>query len=573
MEKLRDKPVSKEELDRAKRNVLASVLSSNQTAQSVASRMARDTIGMHDPDYLDKYAQRIQSVTAEQLQQAAQRFLQNDQLITVKLLPLDGHQPEPMTRPAAAADAKAMKQEPVHIDNATKLDDMREYLAQSQDHSHPVEVDEPVQFKLDNGLRVIVQRSTVVPAVSMQMYWKGGLLGDKPGEEGAANAMASMLKRGTENYTADELSKAVEDLGASLGAGAGNNTTFVSASSLSEDWPKMMELMGEITLRPTFPKEEWQRIQPRLLAAIDRQTDSWYGELSTTFRDVYFDGHPWSQSPLGRKQVVAALTPKALREFHDSHLGAHNAVLAVVGDVDPQQVRQEAQRVFGEMPGERQQAFHAEKFSPAPSSAHQKQTRKPVAAVTIALGPTVDRANKDYATLRVLSRVFSNFPSGWLEQELRGRSGGLVYAAWAGNVTGLIPGYFQITFNTSPDNAAEALRRTMQLIERAKTGEISDEMLQRAKAKVLSTEFLGRQSNGDRAMQAALDELYGADDLQGEQFRQRVKAMTADEVQAAAARYLNDPVVLVLTQQPIAKDVLESAFHGKAPATTQPAGQ
>ncbi|MFW6059694.1 MAG: M16 family metallopeptidase [Phycisphaeraceae bacterium] len=572
VKKLHEEPVSEAELKRAKRNVLANVLGGSQSAQAVASRLARDTIGMRDPDYLDKYAQRIQSVTAEQLQHAAQRFLQGDRLITIRLLPLEGQQPEPLTRPEAPDNTDDLPREPVHIDNAAKLDDMRTHLAESDATSEAVEVDEPVQFTLDNGLRVIVQRSTVVPAVAMQIYWKGGLLGETPGQEGVANAMATMLRRGTENYTADELARAVEDLGASLGASAGNNTTYARADALSEDWPRVLELLGEIVLRPTFPEDEWQRIQPRLLAAIDRQTDSWFGELSKSFRETYFGEHPWSQTPLGRTEVVQALTPEALRDYHAQQLGAQDAVLAVVGDVQPDEVRKQVEQVFGEMPGERPRAFDAESPSPADIELHQAQTQKPVTAVMIGFGPTVDRAHDDYAALAVLSRVFSNFPSGWLERELRGREGGLAYAAWAQHVTGLVPGYFSIAFNTSPDSAAEALDRTMRLVERARAGEIDDEMLARAKAKVLSNEFLGRQSNGDRATGAALDELYGAGDLEGEQFRRTVQALTVADVQAAARRYLNDPVAVVLSQQSIEEDTLHAALDGEeASSATQPA--
>ena len=568
VEKLRDEMVSNEELERAKRNVLADVLSGSQTAQGVASRMARDTIGMDDPDYLDKYARRIQSVTAEQLQQAARRFLTEDRLITVKLLPLgQDQQPTPMTRPAPPENAGELSRRSVRIDNGAKLEAMQENLNASDGSSAPIEVAEPVHFTLDNGLRVIVQRSTVVPSVSMQLYWKGGLLGEQRGEEGTANAVASMLKRGTENFTADELARAVEDLGASLGAGAGNNTTFVRGRALAEDWPRVMELMGEILLRPTFPENEWRKMQPRLLAAIDRQADSWYGELNQHFRETYFGDHPWSQTPAGRKSVIQSLTPKQMQRYHTARLGAQQAVLAVAGDVDPDAVRREAQRVFGALPSQRDAAFEVKAPQPKKQGIDQQQTQKPVTAVTIGLGPTVDRAHADYAELRVLSRLFSNFPSGWLERELRGAGRGLVYAAWAQHITGLAPGYFNITFNTSPDNAVEALQRTSSLIDRALSGDIDQQMMDRATAKVLSSEFLGRQSNSDRAMQAALDELYGAADVTGEQFLAEVRQMSAADVQRAAKAHLREPVVVVMTHQPLDDAALRAAIESGASAT------
>jgi len=571
--------VSKTELARAQRMVIADVVKSNQGVQRIGSRMARDTIAMSDPDYLAKYAERIKQVTAGQLQTAAEELLTRDRLITVKLLPAtEAHPVTDLSEPDSADDDPASETaqanatddaRSVTLDNTRLLDELAANLRNDEGAERTFEVGKPKDYALDNGLRLIVQRSTVVPAVSMNMYWLGGLLGDEPGQEGLANAMARMMPRGTQQYSADELATQIESLGANLTAGAGNNTTYVQASALEEDWQRVMGLMADVVLRPTFPKDEWARMKPRIRAAIDRQTDSWSGELRTHFRETYFPGHPWSQTPKGRSSVIENLTPEDLAKHHRSHLAAGRLVLAVVGDVDPEAVKARVQALFQEMPTKAGASFNP----PTPQMPNpklvQKATDKPVAAAQIGFGPGLKRNSASYPAMRVLANVLSDFPSGWLEAQLRGEGGGLAYAVGAYVQTGMVPGYFTVLFNSSPEATPQALRKTMATIRRVQQTTVSEGDLQRAKAKTLTSEFLGRQTNSQRATNMALDELYGVRDPQGERFIEQVKSVDAKTIKRVANRYLHNPVAVVLSQTAIERARLESAMNGEA--ATQPA--
>ena len=569
--RLRDEPVSAEELARAKRKVLADIAQSNQTAQEVASTLAWEIISLGEPGYTKRYAQAVQSLSAEQLQATAERVLRDDHLITVQLLPKPaGYQDDGALtkRQPPPVDPATLEQETVVLDNDALIRKMNENLAQSAGDAGVVAVEKPVYQTLDNGMKLIVQRSTLVPAVSMQLYWPGGLLSDEPGREGVANAVASMLTRGTTSRSAKQIAVEVEDLGATLGATAGNNTAYIQSTALTDDWPKVMALLADITINPSFDSDEWNRLRPRLLAAIDRASESWIGELRMAFREEYFGAHPWSQLPTGRRNVVESLTPDDLRAFHEAHLGASEAVLSVVGDVDPKRVLDEANKLFAEMPAE-----PGGKSAPADPQATQARvvqvvTSKPATAFYIGLGPGLRRSDPDYTALQVLTTVISDFPAGWLEQELRGRGPGLVYSASASAVTGLVPGYTGIVFNTSAPQAVEALTRTMSVIRRAQAGEFTPQDISRAKAKVLTQEFFSKQSLSDRAMSIALDEVYGLDP-DPEQFLKEVQAVDAQALTRVAKKYLNEPVVVILTNEPLDDNALEAAVSGQEEAQSQ----
>ncbi len=573
--KLRDQPVTQAELDRAKRKVLADIAQNNQTAQGVAATLAWEVISLGEPGYLKRYADAVQSLTAESLQATAQRFLTDDRLITIELLPRQegqGADPALTKRQPPPIDPASVEHQIVELDNDTLIRRLNKNLESSSDTTSGIEVDSPVMFELDNGLKLIVQRTTVVPAVAMQVYWTGGLLADEPGHQGVGNAVASMLARGTKSRSADQIAEAVEDLGATLYATAGYNTAYAQATSLKDDWPVVFEMLADVVINPAFDSQEWDKLRPRLLAAIDRDGETQGGELRQAFRREYFGDHPWSTVPLGRREVVEALTADGLREYHRAHMGASQAVLSVVGDVDPQAVYEAAQKMFGPLPVKSGRVFEPLVPADPESRIVQVSTSKSAAAFYIGFGPGVKRADEDYPALSVLLNIMSDFPAGWLEQELRGRGPGLVYSVGASTWSGIVPGYIAVRFNTSPPQAVEALFRTISVVDRAKSGDFSDADIDRAKAKLLTREFFGKQSLSDRAMLNALDEMYDLDDPGSAKFLKAVAKTDAKALKRVAVKYLVNPVIVILTDTPLDDAQLKAAASGQAPPPA-PAGE
>lgn len=551
--------VTPEELARAKRLQMAGLVYRSQTAQGLASRMARDLIGMGDPDYSSRYVEAIESLTAQDLQNAARAMLADERLMTITLLPRTSSEATaPLTRPADPQ--VTFSSEPVNLDNAAIATRYAQLRPSARQQNSAIVLEPLRRYVLSNGLRVLIRRSTQIPAVSIQMYQLGGLLGETPGQEGVANATAAMLMRGTTTRSAQEIATQIEDLGATIDPACGNNTFYVSALALRDDWKAVLDLMADVTLNPSFPQDEWSRMQSRLLAAIERQNDSWGNELRSRFRMAYFGpDYPWSQTPLGRREVVASLTPEKLAEYHFDRLSASQSVVVIVGDVNPQEALAEVAKHFGQMPTHARVPFEVHLPPEPQAGVYEYNTRKPMVAVQFGYGPGPDRKHPDFAGMAVLSKVLSNFPTGWLEQELRGRGPGLVYAVGAGQVSGIVPGYLTALFNTQATTAVEAVERSAKVIARLRETEVDQQTLERAKAAVLTSEFMSKQSNGDLATDAALNELYELGDDASRQFEMQVRNMTAGYLQHVARKYLQRPVVVVISNQPLDGDKLIQA--------------
>ena len=552
LQRVIDQGITPDELARAKRQTQVAVIMSGQTANGLAGRLAGDMIAMGDPDYLNTYLRAIESIMATDVQRVARHYLQAQRQMQITLLPKPQGQSMPrLTRPTDEVALDTLPHKPVQLDNA-KLVERFEQRPTGGDVTSANVIREPVQMHtLGNGLRVILGRDTRLPIVAIQFFHVGGLLADAPGREGIAYATAEMLIKGTTTRSALQIANELDNLGASLDLAAGNNTWFARGVCLKDDWMRLLQIKADVILNPAFAADEWQRLQPRLLASIDRQNDSWSGELRLRFLQTYYPGHPWSVTPLGRREVVAELTSDDLRLFHHEHLDASQAALAIVGDIDPAVALAEVEKWLTPLPSRAIKQMMLRQPGQVESRVISHSTRKPVAAVQIGFGPGIQRTDDDYAAMQVVARVLSSFPTGWLDKALRGDGPGLVYAVGAGQATGLIPGYLSVLFNSSPAQVPMALQRVDEVIERLRREPIGEVDLQRAKAALLTDEFTGKQTIADLAGDAALNTVYGLPLDDSRLLLDKVEKLTAAAIQTVVQRRFASKVTVILSHEPV----------------------
>lgn len=540
--------VSDEELRRAKNKTIAEVVYAVQTAEEAADRLATDFIYTGDPDYVKNYAQAVEKISSEQVRAAAKKFLQPEGMMSVQLSPGElTHEGErPADSPRGLVLAEGPETETLSLDNSQLIEKFNSVQSvatgKSSLRSSPTRL-----HKLPNGLRVLVQSDNRIPIAAIQWVQLGGLLGEEAGREGVANAASTLFLKGAGSRTADQIAGQLELMGAQMGASAGNATTSVTAQCLAKDWKSVLELTADVVLRPTFPADEWAQVQPRLLAAIDSQNDVWYTQLRSALREAYFGRHPWSQSPLGRRSVVEALTVEQMSEFHSKRLGANQAVLAVFGDVDESQVLAEVARLFGDMPASPSVPFQPPAYVRSKTGYVHVETSKPTPAVVIGYGPGVAVTDEDYQAMQVMNSVMSSFPVGWLDQALRGEGQGLVYAVGAGVFSGPIPGYWSVLFNTQNETINPAMEKAVKVVDRIRNEIVDEPTLARARQAVLVDEAFSRQAPAQRATAAALDELYGLGFNHAEKSIDQIRQVTAQDIHRVARKYIQDPVGIILS--------------------------
>ncbi len=505
--RLREELIGPEELAKAKKQKAAELVFGRQTVQQAAESLGRNYITAADPLFDKTYVENIQKVTAEQVRDAARRYLLPQRLNRVTITP-----------PGVAAKAEAAK-------NKTADSAIR-------------------SVKLPNGLRVLLRRDTRLPLVNIQAFALGGSLVDDEQTAGRASLVGAMLDMGTADHTAQQIAEYFDSIGGQLAMSAGRFTVFGSATTLKADFPQAAALFAECITRPTFPASEYAKVQQLALGAIARRADDPHQEISELFADALPAASPYHLMPGGKTETVKKLTAADLQAFHAKYFVPNNMAVSVFGDIDPEEALTLVTKLFGNLkpdPNFAPLSFDRSNAIEKTVLRH-KQIGKQTAMVLVGYPAPGILQKEDYAAMTLLGAVMAgyHYPGGWLHNELRGE--GLVYFVHASQMTGPAPGFFEIIAQTRPDKLDEVLGRIENNVVRAKEGKISEDEFRTAKQRVIALHAQENTTVASQAQQALLDELYGLGYDFNKTFDARMEAVQLKDLAAVARKYFGNRV-------------------------------
>jgi len=502
-------------LERAKAQASASRVYADQTAEQQASRNAEDFLNSGSIDFTAAYTAHIQNVTVDDVKAMAQKYIQRDRMITTAVLP-EGAK-DPFGGPAG------------HEQTAL---------------SAPV-VNKTV---LKNGLTVLISRNPAAPLASFNLYTLGGLLAEDQENSGIGAAMMELMTRGTQTRSHQQIADYLDATGTTLGAESGNNSYLLSMQCLKEKAPEAFDLFADVALHPKFAPDELDKVRPLLLSAIDASTEDWFGEAYAAVRDAYYADSPYKRLPVGKADVISHLSAAAIAaQYQNYFLDPSKMVLSISGDIDPGVAAGWAQRFEGI--SQKSVGLHLSSTA-ASAGTTLKHTDKDSATVCVAYPPGIKVTDPDRFAVLVLQSYLGGYDSeggSLLFETLRGK--GLVYTVQAESINGPAGGMFLVVALGEPGNAQAILTDIQQLVEQVKKGEIPDAKFEAAKDQAVTGEELSKQTIADKSASQALNELLGLGYDEDAKFAAHVRAITKAQVIAAANKYLNAPVVVIVTPQ------------------------
>ncbi len=523
IERLKEKPVTEEEINKAKREVVSSKVFSKESVEEMASSLASSYLETGDPYFDDEYVEGIKAVKKEDVQRVARKYLNFNVVNIVTLKPEKAHQ--------EIASSKATKKKKVA-------------------HSSKVE-----KIVLPNGLTVLLKENHEVPVCAIQLYGKGGQIYEPPNLPGISNFTFSLLTKGTKKRTKEEIAREVEGMGASLSSGSGRNTYYVSSSALSEDFDKIIELFADVVRNPNFPKDEIEKQRKDVLLAIKKLDENWQVEIIRFFKKHYFHKHPYKNDLLGTESSIETLTRDKIVLFYKKLVIPNNAVIAIFGDITRDKAMKAIKKYFGnwqkgqlpkiDLPDETSQVTTNEVF--------KKKNEKVSASVFLGTNGTTIYS-EDKPILDVIDAVISGigYPSGWLQEALRGGKHNLVYVVHAFPFYGIKAGYFGVICQTTMKNLPEVLKIINEKLDRISSKPISEDELKRGKDMVITMYEMGLETNEEQAQDAALNEILGLGYNYGPIYIEKVKKVTTKDVLRVAKKYFkNRLTVMTIPEHPV----------------------
>jgi zinc protease len=402
---------------------------------------------------------------------------------------------------------------------------------------------------LPNGLQVVAVAHHEQPAVALRLLVRAGAAQDPKGKMGVARLLVSLLDQGTTGpnaRTAQQLNDAIDFIGGEESAGAASDVSYLTVTIMKDSFEVGLRLLSDMARYPAFAPAEIERQKGQALSGlqVSLQDPEWIA--NSVFDRLVYGFHPYGMPEGGTAETLAAIDRDDLVAFHDAYFAPNNAILAIVGDVTPDEAFAMATKVLGDW---QKKAVAAEKGIDPPDPARRVLiVDKPDAVQTeVRVGHLgVARTNPDYMALNLAVRILGGEGSNRLHQVLRTQRS-LTYGAQATFDTLKDSGDFRAETNTRSEATGEVLRLIVDEFWRLQRERVNEIELADAKAYLTGSFPLTIETPNAIAMQIMNVLFYGLPIEQLQTFRERVNAVTADDVQRVAQKYLHpDRLSIVL---------------------------
>jgi zinc protease len=535
--RLRDEPVTAAELAEAKNELVADALRGRETIEDRATTLGFVLINTNDASVADRQIADIQAVTAEDIQRVARRYLTDDRAITIRYLNADEQNPPTpqntdVTAPVTVADLAPVGRVFTLLPEAerTPLPEPAEPVSPT---TPPV-----ADFRLDNGMRVLVVEKEGLPLVSARLNFDAGAAYEAPGKAGLAGMTAALLTQGTTTRTAPQIATEIEQLGASIGAGAGSDFANVYANAPADVFPRAVELMADLVRNPTFAQEELERQRDQALDGL-RVALSTPGPVAAQAAGrVIYGEAPYGAPGGGTLTSLPALTREDVANFHRQRYRPIDATLVFSGAIDEAEARRLAEAAFGDWTSPSAVGAAVDPSGPAlpPRVVVIDQPGAGQAAVTVALRG-VSRTDADYFPLTLGNTLLGGSFTSRLNQEIRIKRG-LSYGTRSSLGVRADEGLFTASAQTRNDAAAEVAGLILAEIERLSTTQPTEQEMTTRRAILTGAFGSSLETVDGLGTLVANLALYDLPMSDLEAYVSNVEAISAADVQSAFAEHL-----------------------------------
>jgi zinc protease len=405
---------------------------------------------------------------------------------------------------------------------------------------------DPVSFTLDNGLQVVVVVNRRAPIVHHSVWYRVGAADEQAGESGLAHFLEHLMFKGTESLAPGEFSEIIAANGGRENAFTSWDYTGyfqnVAADRLEIMMKNEADRMANLRLTDAVVLPERDVVREERRSRIDNEPASQLGELS---RAIQFLNHPYRIPIIGWDHEIEQLSTQAAIDFYDKWYAPNNAVLIVAGDVDPEAVRDLAEKYYGVIPAkdipERRRVIEPPQNAPREVRLTSARVRQPQVSISY-LAPSYRQAagNEAYA-LQVASEIVGGGATARLYSRLVVEQG-IAGSAGAGySPTNYDYSTFQFYVAPRPGQEVEPAEAALraEVAKLLESGVTEDEVAA-AKKRLVAGAIFARDnlSTAPRAIGAALTT--GGTLEQLEAWPERIAEVTADDVNAALKAVLRD---------------------------------
>lgn len=416
------------------------------------------------------------------------------------------------------------------------------------------------EFKLDNGLKLIVQEDHRSPVVVSQVWYRAGSLDEVNGKTGVAHVLEHMMFKGTKQVPAGQFSRMIAAAGGKENAFTSTDYTCYFQQLEKSHLPLSFKLEADRMANLQLTDEEFAKeIKVVMEERRWRTDDKPQSKVNEAFQGVLYRAHPYARPVIGFMNDLENMTAEDAREWYRNWYAPNNATLVVVGDVKAEEIYKLAKQHFGKL---KPKVLPARKPQVEPEQFGERRVvvKAPAKLPYLLMGyhvpPLIDpQTDWEPYALEVLAGVLSGNPAARLNQRLV-RESQLAIDASAGYDLMARGRQSLFALDATPSEGktvAELEAALLKQIEDIKVSGVTAEELDRVKAGVIAADVYKRDSMFYQGMQIGTIETIGFSWKLLEDYPNKLRAVTPEQVQAVAKKYLlkDNMTIATLDPQPI----------------------
>jgi zinc protease len=562
VEKLQSTPIAPEELQRVLNQAEAHFIYEKDSVQAQGGQLGEDAM-RGDWRFGETYLEKLKAVTPADVQRVAQKYLVERHRTVGYFEPTTGTTNastanvstanSTLTNPALTnptlTNPTLTNAPPTKV--ASSPSAAKPVLATAQLGSTPARAPSshsaarPTRVVLENGVTVIVQPNHANSTISLSgALLSAGSVLDPADKRGIASFTASLLSRGTQSRSLLEIASTLENRGASASVSGGSEHVSLSARSLTRDFETVLDILADQLRNPAFPPEELEKARSQTLAAIENARQSTSALARIAFmRALYPAGHPYRDATLDEMSaVVKSLTREDIVAFHKARYGPERLVLTIVGDVEPARAVEAVKKYFGDwspkgnLPEVSIPDVTNTQLGAAPTIINLPD--KAQANVLYGYIGRLRRSDPDFYPVVVMNTILGGGMNSRLFKNVRDRLG-VVYSINSNIDATLGQGPFTIGFGANPQNVQRAVSEMRRQLTLSREEGFTSEEVAAAIDYLSGSYAVTLATNGAVAGQLLVAEVYGLGlDYIGQR-NNLYRAVTTEQVNAAAKKYLS----------------------------------
>lgn len=541
---LENNPITEEEVERVRNQAISSMEQLMNNSQAVALQLSNwASIGDWRMLFYDR--DRVRAVTAEQAQAAAMHYYKPSNR-TVGLF-----------IPDAAPDRAEIPERP---DLMSMLEgytgDEGRSLGEAFDPSPDNIESRTIRRDLPNGIKLAyVEKETRGDQVNATVRLHIGNLDAFRGKDQIASMTGSMMMRGTESHTRQEIQDELARLQSSLSVSGGAGTFSATMQSTRENLPAVLELAFEILTEPSFPESELRTLKENALASIEAsrsEPDAIVSMELARYAGQHYESDDPRYTPTFDESIemINAITADELREFHAEFLGASDTHVAVVGDFDPASFEEMIVANLGEwesaIPYEQITAPHPDPAPPALNRNFNTPDKENALFVLVQQLP-MNIEDADYPAVMLGSYILGSGVGSRLFGRIRGEEGLSYSIGGSFSAPSLEDGaQFAVQAISAPQNVEQVEASVLDEITTILSEGYTDEEIEAAKYSWKQNRQVARSQDGSLVSLLASHLHYDRTMQWESDLEAKVAALTSDEIREAMNRHIDVDSMIIM---------------------------